>query len=110
MTDVRLSALSKEYVRIQVVAKEAGIVINPTTDSVYLAFLTSASLLPQSGDFFAASWETDLTTVPNSYFARIIIGPGSSVVLVAGTYFVWIKVVDAGGEVPIRYVGNVIVE
>jgi hypothetical protein len=93
-----LSSLSKEYVRVPVSAKEAGVTVNPTSDEVAFAFVQSG----EPSTWYAGQWETDGTT----YYARIAVGPGGSVTLVDGTYDTWVKVTDSP-EIPVRKVGQV---
>lgn len=101
-----LSSLSKEYVRVGVAAKEAGVAVNPTADVVQMAFVAPGAE-PAGGDWQTASWETDQSTEPDSYFARCLVGPGA-VVLAEGTWAVWLKVTDSP-EVPVREVGRLII-
>jgi hypothetical protein len=69
-----------------------------------MAFMTSGT--PASGDLKTASWETDTTTEPDTYYARCLVGPGGAVTLTAGvTYMVWVKVTDSP-EVVLRRVGR----
>lgn len=97
-------ALSREYVRVKVSAKEDGSVVDPTSDTVTMAVVSGSVV---AGDFKAASWETDATTTPDTYYARVEIGPGSTVgALTAGTYNVYVKVVD-NPEQPVLAAGSI---
>lgn len=98
------SVLSLNYVRVPVAARAAGSVINPTTDTVAMAF-TSPGVDPVSGDWKTASWETDSSTTPDTYFARCLVGPSGTLALMAGTYDVWVRVTD-NPEVPVELVGQ----
>lgn len=101
-----IAAASVEYLRVAVSAKEAGVVVNPTTDAVAMAVKTSGT--PSGGDWKTAAWETDATTDPDTYYARVLVGTGTDVgALTAGdTYSVWVRVSDSP-EVPIKHAGYI---
>ncbi len=99
-----LSSLSLEYVRLPVSAKDSGAVVNPTADAVAMAFMASGP--PAGGDWKTASWETDATTTPPTYYARCLVGPGGTVPLAPGTYMIWLKITDAP-EIPARPVAPI---
>lgn len=96
---LHLSTTSREFIRVRVTASEAGVAVNPTGDTVQFAF-PAAGASPSS--WTAGAWETAGT----SYFARILVGTGTSVT-VAGNYDVWVRVTDSP-EVPTRRVGLLI--
>lgn len=89
-----LSVLSKEYVRVKVSASEAGAAVDPTTDTVVMAFPVHG-VAPVTGDWKAASWET----AGSAFYARCLVGPSGTVTLAVGSYDVWVKVTDSP-EVP----------
>lgn len=99
-----ISHLSKEYVRVPVRATEAGAPVDPTADTVTMAF-AAAGVQPSSWN--TASWETDPTATPARYFARCLVGPGA-VVLAAGRYVVWLKITD-NPEAPVLAAGDLTV-
>jgi hypothetical protein len=96
---LRQSVLDLEWVRQRVSAKEAGSTVNPTADTVTMAFKASGD--PVIGDFKTAEWETDANTNPDTYYARCLVGPGGTISLAAGTYRIWVKIVDSP-ETPIK--------
>lgn len=96
-----IASSSVEYVRVPVSASAAGVAVDPTADTVQMAFLATASA-PVSGDWKTASWETDASTNPDTYYARCLVG--SAVTLTAGTYTVWVKVTDSP-ETPVKRAG-----
>lgn len=99
-----ISASSVEYVRVPVYAKASGSVVDPTGDTVVMAFMASTAA-PGVSDWKTASWETDATTEPDTFFARCLVG--SAVTLTAGTtYHVWVKVTD-NPETPVKRAGLV---
>jgi hypothetical protein len=103
---IRISSLTKEYVRIPVAAREAGAVVNPTGLPVQLAFV-GPNTEPVEGDWKTGTWETD---GPN-YFARVVVGPGTTLILADGVYAAWIRIGNAGDtERPVKLAGKVIVE
>lgn len=98
------SALSLEYVKVPVAARESGAAIDITSDVVEMAF-TLQDVAPLSGDWEAAAWETDATTTPDTYLARCLVGPSGTATLTAGTYDVWVRVTDTP-EIVARKAGN----
>ena len=97
-----ISSASLEYVRIPVQVVIAGIVYNPTLDTVQFAF-TSTMREPVPTDWVAGTWET---TGQGTFFAMCLIGPGGVTQLNTGTYFVWVKVTDSP-EVPVKQAGSI---
>jgi hypothetical protein len=101
---LELSALSTEYVKTSVIAIVNGTVIDPTSDTVQMAF-PLRGVSPVAGDWKAGSWET----VSGLRYARCLVGPaGGTVTLAAGFYDCWLKVTDSP-EVPARRVGQITV-
>jgi hypothetical protein len=100
-----LSSLSLEQVRVRVAAVTNGSPVNPTVDTVAMAF-KQADAEPAGGDWKTATWETDSTTSPPTYYARCLVGPGGAVTLADGVWAVWVKVTDSP-EIPVRKVGKV---
>ena len=101
------SSLSKEYVKVRISAREDGVVVNPTADTVEMAF-TSAEAEPTSPDWKAAEWETNTSTDPDTYWARCLVGPGGTVALTDGTYRVWVRITDSP-EIPVLRSGLLII-
>jgi hypothetical protein len=92
MKDV--SALSKQYIRVIVKAKdENGVDIVIGSDVVEFAFMLNGN------DPASLDWKTGAWGAAN--VARIMIGPGTAAALVAGNqYQVWVRVTD-NPEVPV---------
>lgn len=107
MATEKISSLSKEYVKVQVSATEGGAPVNPTADTVEMAFKT-APTLPAGGDWKAATWETDNAGPTPVYYARCLVGPGGTITLAAGTYDVYVRVTDSP-EIPVFDVGKLVV-
>lgn len=106
--DWRISSASNEFIRVRVNAKESGVVVNPTTDAVSFAFPSDAGA---PGAFTAGSWETDATTTPDTYYARIRVGgtgSGATKELANGNYHVYVKITDSP-EVPVLLSGTLVV-
>jgi hypothetical protein len=99
----QISTASLEYVRAPVSAVASGSAVNPTADTVEMAFLADDDA-PVSGDWKTASWETDATTTPVTYWARCLVGTGGAVALTAGDYHVWVRVTDSP-ETPVVLAG-----
>lgn len=93
------SALSTQYVQVQVVAK-APDGYDPTSDEVQLAFTreTYPQVQPGGSDWVTGSWET----FPGpAYWAQALVGPANGgTALTVGTYLVWVKITDSP-EVPV---------
>lgn len=109
MSDVQPATLSTgsiEYVRVRVQAKASGVAVNPTADTVTMAFVSDGTT-PSGATFKTSSWETDTTTDPDTYYARCLVG--SAVTLTAGTYEVWVKIVDSPETPVIRAKGKLVV-
>jgi hypothetical protein len=88
------SALSTQFVQVQVAAIVNGEAYDPTGDLVVMAFIPQSSPPGQPGDsdWVAASWETDPGAV---YWATCLVGPANGgIVLDPGDYVVWVKVTD----------------
>lgn len=76
--------------------------VDPTSDVVYMAFLSSPPpAQPQSSDWQTATW---LATPVIPYTALCLVGPGGTIQLTAGTWYVWIKI-SASPEIPVKYCG-----
>lgn len=87
---LELSALATVDVLVAVAGESAGAAIDPTGDTVEMAFV-GERVEPASGDWQTASWETSGST----YYAKCLVGPGGAVSLTAGTvYAVWVRVTD----------------
>jgi len=97
-------ALSTEFVRVAIGAVEDGVILDPTVDSLQMAFpLTGVK--PIAGDWKSATWETDTSTTPVTYYARALVGPTGVVTLTAGTlYDVYVKITDSP-EIVVRDTG-----
>lgn len=103
MNDIRVSTLSTEYIRVLVTAKLNGNFIDPTADDVEMAFVSDGN--PEPDDFTPAEWEV-ASAEDRSYYARILIGPGSTVgILPVGSYAIWVRVVDSP-ETPVKKTTN----
>jgi hypothetical protein len=100
----RIDSTSKEYVRVPVEATNNGLVVNPTADTVEMAF-PAVTVDPAGGDWKAATWETDSTGTPVRYWARCLVGPGGTVTLAVGLYDVWVRITDAP-EIPVKKSGQ----
>lgn len=96
-------AASLQYVLVPVSYRVSGAATSPTSLTPTMAFTTGDDA-PDSGDFVTASWETDDTTTPDTYYARCLVGPAGTTELTAGAYTVWVKV-SGGTETPILKAG-----
>ena len=93
---------SRQYVQAQVAATVAGQPYNPSTDLVDFAFTTGSN---RPDTWYTGSWDTRATNGTHTYWAQILIGPGSSgPILAVGRYMVWIRITD-NPEQPIIPVG-----
>lgn len=97
-------ALSTEFVRVAIGAVEDGLTIDPTSDSLQMAF-PQTGVTPALGDWKSATWETDTGTTPVTYYARALVGPTGVVTLTEGTlYDVYVKITDSP-EIVVRNTG-----
>lgn len=97
---MQLSSLSTEYIRVPVVAEVAGVPVNPTVYSVYMAIIPIGTL-PAVADWKVAFWET----IGGRYFAVLLVGPDGGVIAPAmGDYSIFVKI-DAGIETPVIEAG-----
>jgi hypothetical protein len=95
IADIVCPSASKQYIKIPVTATVNGIVVDPESDSVAFACV-APGVAPASGDFVAGSWET----ISGRYYARVLIGPGTSLELVTGLYEIFVKITD-NPEIPV---------
>ena|SRR5579859_1813147 len=99
-----ISSLSNEYVRVPIAATNAGAVVDPSTDTVVLAFVAEGAT-PVSGDWKAGTWELDTTTTPTTtFYARALVGSAGVITLAAGVFDTWVKVSD-NPEAPVKKAG-----
>ena len=102
-----ISSLSVEDVRVRVSATKNGAAVNPTSDTVQMAF-KQVNAEPSGGDWKTATWETDSTTTPPTYYAKCLVGPAATVTLADGEFAIWVRVVDSP-ESLVRRVGKLVV-
>jgi hypothetical protein len=89
-----MSAQTTEYIRVPVSATDSGAAIDPTSDTAQMAFV-AAGAAPLVGDFKSATWETDTSTTPSTYYVRALVGPtGGVVTLTSNLYDIYIKIGD----------------
>lgn len=103
-----ISSQTKEYVLVDIATTVAGASVDPTGDAVEFA-ATVPGVEPSA--WLAGSWETDTTTDPDTYSARILVsgtGGGGTLVLADGTYDLWVRITDSP-ERPARRAGTLIV-
>lgn len=105
MINLSISSLSTIYVQVAVSATISGVLYNPTSDVVQMAFMTGVKR-PTNTDWKTGSWET----APGpTYFAQVLVGPTGTITLTVGQYTVWLKIID-NPEVPVASVGTLTVE
>lgn len=99
-TPPRISVLSTEYVRVPVVAHEAGELVDPTAEVVEMAFVVRGTE-PTDDDWREADWETDSTVTPDRYSARCLVGPDGTGAVAAGSYKPWVRIGGPSPEIPV---------
>lgn len=104
---MEMSVLDREYVRVRVDAYANGAKINPTADTVEMAF-KAAGTDPTSGDWKTASWDTDNSGSSPIYHAQCLVGPGGTIALSAAAYIIWLRITDSP-EQPVKRVGRLVV-
>lgn len=92
-------ASSTEYVRAQI-THWAGTATDPTAFPVEFAFTRARDVNPTM--WYTGDWQVLLRKA----YARILIGPGTDVVLTPGFYSVWIRI-NSFPEKPVRQVGAI---
>lgn len=92
---------SREYLRYWVKAEVLGTKYDPTGNTVQFAFPTTGG---QPATWVDGIWET----ADKAHFAMCLIGPTTPMVLIAGTYDVYIKITDSP-EIPVRKVDRLTV-
>lgn len=89
-----VSSLSKPYIH-SFITGALG------TETVEIAMIQAAE--PISGDWKTASWGAVTAT---GAWAKILIGPGTSLALTDGTYQMWVRATGAT-EVPVMRAGEI---
>ncbi len=96
-----ISTLSTEFVYVTMLTS-----LDPTTFPVWFAF-TADTAVPEDSDWVSGSWETTRLGIDGYVtVAKALVGPSGGLVLAAGPWVVWIKVV-AGSETPIKSCGTI---
>jgi hypothetical protein len=96
---LRQSVQAKEYVQVPVTVVRSGVEVDPTADTVQMAFPVAGQ---DPAVWNAAIWDSDPTTTPDDFFAACLVGPGGTIALATGHYDIWLKVTPAvGPEIPV---------
>jgi hypothetical protein len=98
---LRVSTQSKEYVKVPVSAKKSGVAFDPSVDVVKMAF-SSSEHLGAAPTWQNATWESGA----GQYWARCVVGPGGTVQLAAGTWWVFVQITDSP-EIPVVGAGPI---
>lgn len=98
-------ATSLAYVIVSIGPRFAGVLVDPTVDTVEMAF-TAEGVAPISGDWKAGSWETDTSLFEPIYYARCLVGPSGTTTLTAGVWDTYVRVTD-NPEIPVLAVGQI---
>lgn len=106
--DIRISSISKEYVKVPVRGFESGSVVDPTGFTTRLAF-TTENVEPLESDWITGEWETWPTSSEEFYLARALVGPGSSLELTDGQYDIWVNIQTPTEDIRKRADGRLIV-
>lgn len=103
-----IDADATPYLYVDLGAKIAGVAVDPTGYTVQVAVMLGEAR-PTSGDFKAATWVTNATTVPPTYSARLLIGVGapSGITLQAGQQYTVYGKILAGAEIVILRSGMI---
>jgi hypothetical protein len=114
---LQVDALSTVYVKTQIIAYSNGILVDPTSDNVEMAFSLlppnpsgqPVSLYPDPATWYTASWETVNIGEVTSYYARTLIGPDGTVDLSVGVslpsvFYCRVKIFD-NPETPVLRCG-----
>ena len=106
VNQTRFSALSTEPVVVTVWAYQSGAPLDPTSGTVELAFLDSPLAQPGTGDWQAATWDTNEI---GQYRAECVIGPSGAITLESGTWWVWAQI-TLSPSVVVKQAGSIVVE
>lgn len=102
---ISISRLSLQYVGIPVKATLlTGASYNPTSDTVQMAFMPTATQVPQISDWQSAVWAAQPNSFLYPYAAFCLVGPGGTINPGIGTYVVFLKVTD-NPEIPVLIIG-----
>jgi len=106
MAQLVISSASTEYVLAGVIATIGGTVIDPTGDTVEMAFV-APGVTPSTGDWKTAGWEVNTVNQPHTYSVKCLVGPsGGTITLTPAAYDVWVRIHDLP-ETPIKKAGQV---
>jgi hypothetical protein len=97
------SVLSRKFVRLSVGASGVSGPANPTGDVIAMAF-TTGDALPGDDEWVDASWASTSPRSDGRYIAQCLVGPGGTTTLAAGSYSIWLKIIDSP-EIPCDPVG-----
>ena len=98
---IAVSQLSLQYIGVPVNALTLdGDAYDPTADPVLMAFLPQATQVPQNSDWKTAIWATRAGNVLYPYAAYCLVGPGGTIILGTGTYYLYVKI-TGDPEIPI---------
>ncbi len=100
----RISSQSTEYIEVRVEASYRGDAIDPTLDSVQMAFTEPDDDPTLTTMWVDASWQLAGATSAPVYLARCLIGPDAPTQLAEGRYAVWITFTDVH-ETPVKWAG-----
>ncbi len=92
LADLQISSLSTQYVRVPVTASS-----DPTHDVVSWAIVPPAT---EPTSFVTGDWQT----IGSTFYARVLVGPGTSLVLSKGFYEMYVKIADTP-ETPVLRAG-----
>lgn len=103
VTPATIDALSTDYIQALVKASVKGQAVNPTGDTVQMAFV-AVGAKPGTGDWKTGSWDSP---APGLYLAQCLVGPnGGTITLTANiTYDVYVKIYD-NPETPVINCGQ----
>lgn len=107
MKSITLPVGSKQYLFSNVKAYDvSGNITNPTGAVVNWAFTTN-NADPQDTDWKTGDWQTGSSPTGDPiYYARIMVGPGTSNVFITNTqYAIWLKV-NGVTEIPVFLLGS----
>ncbi len=103
---IGISQLSLQYVGVPVKATTlAGAAYNPTALPVAMAFMPTATQVPQNADWQASTWATVSGSLLYPYAAYCLVGPGGTVTLGLGTYVMYLKITGSP-EIPVLLAGQ----
>jgi hypothetical protein len=103
----RISAMSTEFVKVPVYAKDQSVITDPTIFEAEMAVVSHLQKFPLEADWRPATW----ITIGSSYFTQIEVGPeaGDPLVMTPGDWLVWVRISATPEKIVKQAPGSIVV-